>query len=103
MFVERDPGASHTIAEIEGQIVLRLAQHTDRDPNELGHELRLADRDLPIDSGEARSILGLLEQDFGVALCCDRAIELSLNYGRELAMLIHRRICPRTWRVAASS
>jgi hypothetical protein len=92
MFISHDPEASHTIAAIEGQIVLRLAQLSGRDPEELARELRMADRDLPIESSDARCILGQLEQDFGVLLPCDRALEPRLNYARELAKVIQRRI-----------
>jgi hypothetical protein len=81
-----------TVTAIERQIVLRLAQFRGCDPVELERELRLADRDMPLDAPEARLIVGSLEDDFYVSLIDDNALDASLEYGRELAILIQRRM-----------
>jgi hypothetical protein len=81
-----------TIREIEEQIVLRLAQHVERDPQELRLELLHADSDLPIERRHAQSILGALERDFGVDLVYERAVEPRLDYARELALFIQGRL-----------
>lgn len=80
---------------IERQIVLRLAQRAGREPRELEYELRSADRDLPVDASEVKPILGVLESDFAVALPYDNMLSARLNYVRDLAILIQRRILAR--------
>jgi hypothetical protein len=85
-------GYPPTVAAIERQIVRRLAEHAGRDPEELDMELRLADRDLPVEASELRPILGAIERDFEVALPRDRSVQARLSYVRELALLIQERM-----------
>ena len=59
-----------------------------RHPLELERELRLADRDLPVEEAELRLILGALESDFAVALDNDGALKGRLSYVRDIALLI---------------
>jgi acyl carrier protein len=74
------------VAAIEQQIIHRLAENLGCDVEELERELRFADHDLPVDEGDLKAILGLLEDDFAVALPSADATRLS--YVRALAMLI---------------
>jgi hypothetical protein len=80
------------VSAIERQIVGRLAESAGREPQELEGELRSADRDLPVEQAEIRPILGILSQDFGVPLAYDGMLEARLNYVRDLAILIQRRV-----------
>jgi hypothetical protein len=77
-----------TVAAIECQIVLRLAQSAGREPLELECELHMAGRDLPVDASEMCAILSVLERDFGVALPENNALAPRLNYVHELALFI---------------
>jgi 3-polyprenyl-4-hydroxybenzoate decarboxylase len=80
--------ATPTLAAIERQIVRRLAERAGRGHLELERELRLADRDLPVDADELTLILRTLEADFDVSLSGTAALRSRLDYVRELAMLI---------------
>jgi hypothetical protein len=89
-----------TVASIARQIVRRLAEKSRVDPRQLERELRLADRDLPVDAAQMRSILGELERDFGVRLGSGPSLASSLDYVLEMAILIQRLLMVKHARVS---
>jgi len=84
-----------TIEAIERRIIMLIAQQAGSDQAELERELCLAHPDLPIDSGEALSILSSLEEEFGVELPSGREMGPRLYYARELAAFVHGRLTTR--------
>jgi len=89
---DESPRQMKTVAAIEHHVVGRLAERDGRDAIELLRELRLADRDLPVEAELLRTILPVLEEDFGVFLQEEARLLQSLSYARDFALFVRKRM-----------